>query len=111
MDAMSSGRSGRSRASRGLRNLLGNGQIVLPILAILVGAAAGAAIVLVREWLILMPMAFPGFAVHRVLLHVHELPWWWLVLTPATGALVIGSRTHHVEADGAEPVAAVAQPA
>ncbi len=73
-----------------LRRLGRNDQLVLSVLAVVIGAAAGGAAVAFREAIDLVQWSFYGFRGERVATGAAALPVWHLLLAPALGGLVIG---------------------
>lgn len=73
-----------------LRTLIRNDQLVLTALAILVGLAAGVGVILFREGITVFQSLFWGVRYERLSLYIARLPWWWMVLAPAMGGLVVG---------------------
>ena len=73
-----------------LRRLVRNDQLILSVLALVVGAAAGGAVIVFREAIALVQLGFYGSGAERLSLHVQELAWWHVVLAPAAGGLLIG---------------------
>ena len=72
---------------RRMLSLLRNEQIILSILAVLIGVAAAYSSIAFRELIALVQWA--GFGT-RVTAQVAHLPWWQVVLVPALGGLVVG---------------------
>jgi len=79
-----------SRMLKWMRRLLRNDQLVLGLLAVAVGAAAGGGVVLFREAIGLVQLAFWGTQGERLWRVAEALPWWWRLLAPAAGGLLIG---------------------
>jgi CIC family chloride channel protein len=77
-----------------------NDQVVLSILAVVIGAAAGGAALAFRDaiggiqWLAL------GFSGEKVASLAAGLPWWQLLLAPSLGGLVIGLFIRYAMPDG-----------
>ncbi|WP_193367673.1 chloride channel protein [Pelagibius marinus] len=77
-----------------------NDQVVLSVLAVVIGAAAGGAAIAFRDaiggiqWLAL------GFSSEKVASLAAGLPWWHLLLAPAAGGLVIGLFIRYALPDG-----------
>ncbi len=91
---MSSHRSKMSRVMMRLRRVIRNDQLILAILALVVGAAAGGGVVLFREGIGLVQTVFYGSATNQLYTHVQGLAWWHLVLAPTAGGLLIGLLVH-----------------
>ncbi len=77
-----------------------NDQVVLSLLAVVIGAAAGGAALAFRDaiggiqWLAL------GFSGEKVVSLAAGLPWWQLLLAPSLGGLVIGLFIRYALPDG-----------
>jgi CIC family chloride channel protein len=67
-----------------------NDQVVLSILAVVIGAAAGGAAVAFRDAIGGFQWLAYGFNHERVASIARELPWWQLLLVPTAGGLIIG---------------------
>ena len=67
-----------------------NDQVVLSILAVVIGAAAGGAAVAFRDAIGGFQWLAYGFSHERVASIARELPWWQLLLVPTVGGLIIG---------------------
>ena len=67
-----------------------NDQVVLSILAVVIGAAAGGAAIAFRDAIGGFQWLAYGFSNEKVASLASELPWWQLVLAPAAGGLLIG---------------------
>ncbi|MBL6935614.1 MAG: chloride channel protein [Alphaproteobacteria bacterium] len=78
------------RIVAGLGHLLRDDYLILAVLALVVGAAGGAAAIAFRELIDLVQMGFFGFASERVATFAGALPWWHLLLAPTAGGLLIG---------------------
>ncbi len=78
----------------GLRNLLlrlrRNNPLILSLLAVVIGVAAGLAAIVFRYAIDLTQRATFGFGGERVAALAAELAWWHIVLVPAAGGLAIG---------------------
>ena len=78
----------------GLRNLLlrlrRNNPLILSMLAVVIGVAAGLAAIAFRYAIDLTQRATFGFGGERVAALAAELAWWHIVLVPAAGGLAIG---------------------
>lgn len=73
-----------------LRRAVSSDYLVLAILGLVVGTMAGAATVLFLETIDLIQMVFFGSAANRLSAYARALPWWQLLLAPATGGLLVG---------------------
>lgn len=79
-----------SRVLMRLRRLLRNDQLVLGLLALAVGALAGGAVIAFREGISLVQLLFFGSGSERLFSVAADLPWWWLLLAPTVGGLLVG---------------------
>jgi len=79
-----------------LRQLSRNVQVILSLLAVAIGAAAGVAAIGFRYVIDLVQRLGFGFGGENVATLAAELPWWQLVLVPAAGGLAVGLFVHHV---------------
>jgi len=73
-----------------VRTLLRHDTLILSILAMVVGAAAGGAVILFREGISLAQTVFFGSGTERLSLYAVGQPWWRIVLAPAAGGLIVG---------------------
>lgn len=78
-----------------LRQLSRNVQVILSLLAVAVGTAAGVAAIGFRYAIDLVQRLGFGFGGERVATLAAELPWWQLVLVPTVGGLAIGLFVHY----------------
>jgi len=77
-----------ARLGRRLSKILGGPTVFLLVLAALIGVAGGYGAILFRHLIILVNhLAFPGGI---GLGQLSDTPWYWLVLPPAVGGLVVG---------------------
>jgi CIC family chloride channel protein len=67
-----------------------NDQVVLSVLAVVIGAAAGAAAIGFRSTIDLVQWCFYGWRDGEIASLAAQLPWWHLLLAPALGGLAIG---------------------
>jgi CIC family chloride channel protein len=67
-----------------------NDQVVLSILAVVIGAASGGAAIAFRHAIGGFQWLAYGFSSERVASLAAELPWWQLLLAPTVGGLLIG---------------------
>jgi len=72
------------------RRLRGNDQIMLSVMALLVGAAAGGGALVFRLGIGLVQRVFYGSSEEYLYRIAAELPWWQLLLAPTLGGLLIG---------------------
>ncbi len=73
-----------------LRRIIRNDQLILSVLAVIVGAAAGGGVIAIRELIDLVQGVFLGGTSENLIAHVVALPWWQILFTPAAGGLFIG---------------------
>ncbi len=79
-----------SRVLMRVRRVVRNDQLILAVLAVLVGACSGGAIILFREGISEVQSIFYGNGTDRLSDHLATLPWWWVVGAPALGGLLVG---------------------
>ncbi len=79
-----------------LRRVLRNDQLILAILALVVGAAAGGSVILFREGIGLVQTVFYGSPTNHLYTHVQGLAWWHVLLAPTAGGLLIGLLVHRL---------------
>ncbi len=72
------------------RSFAGNDQIVLSVLALVIGVAVGYGTIGFRLVLGLIQEVFYGFSSQRVATLADDLAWWHILLAPAAGGLVVG---------------------
>lgn len=72
------------------RRLIRNDHLVLSVLSIFVGAAAGAAVIGFREAIALFQSIGFGTGSERLYLHLQQMPAWQIVLVPTIGGLIVG---------------------
>ena len=77
-----------------------NDQVVLSILAVVVGAAAGGAAIAFRDAIGGIQWLAFGFSGEQVASLAADLPWWHLLVVPSAGGLVIGLFIHYTLPDG-----------
>ena len=58
-----------------LRRLVRNDQLILSVLALVVGAAAGGAVIAFREAIAFVQMGFYGSGAERLSIHAQDLAW------------------------------------
>lgn len=82
-----------------LRNLLlrlrRSNPLILSVLAVVIGVAAGLAAIVFRLAIDLTQRGTFGFGGERVATLAGELAWWHLLLVPAAGGLMIGLFVHY----------------
>ena len=80
------------RISQKLERILGGEQIYLLALAAVVGVLGGLGAVLFRKMIELFnAIAFPGGS---GLADLERTPWYWIVIPPAVGGLIVGPLVH-----------------
>jgi len=86
----------RERALHSLRQLLRNDQLVLLVLAVIMGAVAACGAIAFRYlYLLIQGLSFGSFA-DMLYVDVQALPGWQIVAIPAAGGLLIGLFIHYV---------------
>ncbi|MFQ5957847.1 MAG: chloride channel protein [Alphaproteobacteria bacterium] len=78
------------------RRLAGNEQVVLSLLAAVIGAAAAYGAIAFRMLIGLVQLGAFGTPSERLYSFAEELAWWHLLLAPAAGGLIIGVFVHFV---------------
>ena len=73
-----------------MRRIVKSEQLVLSILAMIVGALAGGGAILFRDGLLLVQSLFFGTGEEALHRHLSEIPVWQLILAPAVGGLIVG---------------------
>ncbi|HEV7369550.1 chloride channel protein [Arenibaculum sp.] len=79
-----------------LRRLLRNDQLLLAVLALLLGGAAGLGALVFRALISSFQWLVYGDGGERWLAWLATLPWWHLLLAPAAGGLVVGIAQHRL---------------
>ena len=80
----------------------GPGTVQFWLVALFIGAASGIAAVLFRLGISGLQRALYGVEdVHRLHSYAQSLPWYWVVLIPTFGGLVVGALLHRFTDDGA----------
>ena len=86
----------RDRVVVFLRQLLRNDQLVLLVLAVIMGAVAAYLAIAFREiYLFIQGLSFGTFA-DTLFSHAETLPAWQIVLVPAAGGLLVGLFIHYL---------------
>jgi len=75
-----------------LKRLIRNDHLVLAILALVAGAAAGGAVIAFREVISLVQATLYGSGSERLFGGEVPIPWWQILLAPAAGC-VFGTKT------------------
>ncbi|SOD88883.1 chloride channel protein [Caenispirillum bisanense] len=73
-----------------VRRIVRNDQLVLGVLALVVGVAVGAGVIGFRELIRVVQALYYGSGDERLASVVVGLPWWHIVLAPVVGGLVVG---------------------
>ncbi len=73
-----------------LRRIIRNDQLILSILAVFVGAAAGGGVIAIRELIDFTQGIFLGGTSENLISTVVGLPWWQILFAPALGGLLVG---------------------
>ena len=71
-----------------------NDQVVLSVMAVVIGMAAGGASIGFRYGIDIAQRLFFGFGGEQVATLAGQLPWWQVMLAPAVGGLVVGLLVH-----------------
>lgn len=74
-------------ALRSLDRVTKHEQVVLSILAVLIGGIGAGSAIVFREGLATIQYVFYGFSSERVHSLVAELPWWHILLATTTGVI------------------------
>ena len=77
-----------------------NDQVVLALLALVIGAAAGGAAIAFRDAIGAVQWLAYGFSGENVATMAAALPWWQLLLAPTVGGLLVGLFVHYLMPDG-----------
>jgi CIC family chloride channel protein len=73
-----------------MRRIVKSEQLVLSILALIVGAMAGGGTILFRDGLLFVQSLFYGTGEEALHRHLGEIPVWQLILAPTVGGLIVG---------------------
>ena len=79
-----------SRILMRLRRIIRNDQLILSVLAVVVGALAGGGTILIREGIDLVQGVFLGGKSEALIRVAQTLPWWQILFAPAAGGLIVG---------------------
>ena len=80
----------RRRARVHLRRFRRNNQLILSVLAAVIGVGAAYGAIGFRHLIDYIQLGALGFSSERVYTLAAELPWWHLVLAPTLGGLAVG---------------------
>lgn len=91
----------REEAARAWAVMLTRGpsQIQFWFLALLIGIASGLAALLFRKGIDWLQLALYGADERTLASHAAALPWWWILLLPVCGGLVVGLILHRFTPD------------
>ncbi len=93
---------------KGWRGALKSDQVVLAVMAVVVGIAVAYAAILFRLGIDLVQQFFLGVEGEHLITALAEQPWWRVLLAPAAGGLLVGLFLRFAMADGrAQSVAQV----
>lgn len=79
-----------NRYIQDFKRLVGNDQVVMATVAVVVGGAAAGGAIAFREAIDLLQYLFMGFRTEMVVTYAAEMEWWRLVLAPVVGGLLVG---------------------
>ncbi len=77
-----------------LRRLIGNGHLILVVMAMVVGTVAGAAVIGFREAISFIQLMLYGSDSERLFSGAAPLAWWQILLMPVAGGMVVGMMVH-----------------
>ena len=83
-----------------IRRVVRNDQLVLALLAMLIGAGVGVGVIAFRSLLAAVQFVFYGFTSEQVLTYASALPWWHILLAPTIGGLLVGILLQYVMPGG-----------
>jgi CIC family chloride channel protein len=83
-----------------LRRLIRNDHLILAILAIVAGTAAGAAVIGFRETISFVQLAMYGSDSERLFSGTDPIAWWKILLAPVAGGLVVGLLVKYLMPEG-----------
>lgn len=87
---------GASRLKRGIADIFRSEDLILTILAIMVGAAAAYGAIGFRWFIDVAQTVFYGAGEDRMVTIASALPWWQILLAPTVGGLMIGLLIRYV---------------
>ena len=79
-----------------LRLVIRNDQLILSILAVLVGAIAGIGVIFIREGIDFVQGLFLGGSSDNLINSLSSLPWWRILLVPTLGGLMVGLFVYYL---------------
>ena len=83
-----------------LRRLIRNDHLILVILAIVAGTAAGAAVIGFRETISFIQLALYGSDSEHLFTNIEAVAWWQILLAPVAGGLVVGVLVRYLMPEG-----------
>jgi len=83
-----------SRVLLRLRRIVRNDQLILSVLALVVGVVGGGAVIVFREAIDLVQHLFFQAPSERLFPHALDLPWWQVLAAPTIGGLLVGILVH-----------------
>ncbi|CCQ72480.1 Putative Cl-channel, voltage-gated family protein [clcB] fused to a CBS domain [Magnetospira sp. QH-2] len=83
-----------------VRRLLHNDQLLLALLAVVVGVCTGGAVILLREGMDLIQALSYGSDTEYLGDLVRGLPWWQVILVPTAGGLIVGITLKFIMPNG-----------
>ena len=83
-----------------LRRLIRNDHLILVILAIVTGTAAGAAVIGFRETISFIQLALYGSDSEHLFTNTEAVAWWQILLAPVAGGLVVGVLVRYLMPEG-----------
>ena len=83
-----------------VRRIVRNDQLVLALLAMVIGMGVGVGVIGFRSLLAGVQFVFLGFTSELVLTYASELPWWHILLAPTIGGLLVGILLQYVMPGG-----------
>ena len=89
-------RRARGRLLVRLRRMRRNNQIILSLLALVIGVAAAYGAIGFRAVIDLVQLGALGFSSEQVASLAAEAPWWRVLLAPSLGGLAIGLFVHYL---------------
>ncbi|MDF1792457.1 MAG: chloride channel protein [Thalassobaculaceae bacterium] len=89
-----------NRYIQDFKRLVGNDQVVMATVAVVVGGTAAGGAIAFRESIDILQYLFLGFRSERVATFAADMDWWRLILAPAIGGLLIGLFCRYVMPGG-----------
>lgn len=91
---MTKGRNRPSPFMMFARTLVGNDQLVMTLLAVIIGACVGGLAILFVEKIDFFQSLFLGVSGAHIAAHIDSMPAWKVVLVPTLGGLLVGFLIH-----------------